>query len=420
VAALVTFFAVRLSDVPPDTEHPYGHGKIENLSALVETLLLLITCGWIVYEVIQRLFFKSVEVQANAWAFLVMGTSVVVDINRSRMLSAAAQKHDSQALEADALHFSTDIWSSLTVIGGLALVWASERLGSEWAWLAQADAIAAFVVALIVIYVSLQLGRRAVAVLMDAAPPGLTERIVTEVRQMPGVESVGPVRVRQSGAATFVDLTVGVERGASLEKAHGIATAIENRVEELAGRGDVVVHVDPVQQQYESLLQTVGAIADRFGFRIHNVRAYEVKGMHFLSLHVEVSADFKLDQAHERVTRLEQALHSEFPHVEEINTHIEPLGGATVPREAPNVEAAEWLRQQIIAVARQETRLSECHNVRVWRGQNGYQVILHCLADPGLSIGEAHRLADRLEKSLKAQLSEVGQVMVHVEPKIHT
>ena len=138
VAALVTYFAVRLSDQPPDAEHQYGHGKIENLSALVETLLLLLTCVWILYEVVQRLFVETVEVEASVWSFVVMGISVVVDINRSRMLYRVAEKYDSQALEADALHFSTDIWSSLTVIGGLALVWLSDQLGSEWEWLVKA------------------------------------------------------------------------------------------------------------------------------------------------------------------------------------------------------------------------------------------------------------------------------------------
>ncbi|MFN2227301.1 MAG: cation diffusion facilitator family transporter, partial [Anaerolineae bacterium] len=155
VAALVTFFAVRIADRPPDEHYRYGYGKVENLSALIETLLLLITCVWIIYEAIQRLFFKPVAIEASLWAFGVMAVSIVVDISRSRILYRAARKHNSQALEADALHFSTDIWSSSVVIGGLGLVWLSGRLGPEWAWLAQGDAVAALVVAAIVVYVSL-------------------------------------------------------------------------------------------------------------------------------------------------------------------------------------------------------------------------------------------------------------------------
>jgi cation diffusion facilitator family transporter len=416
VAALVTFFAVRFSTQPPDADHPYGHGKIENLSALVETLLLLATCVWIVYEVIQRLFFKPVEVEANAWAFLVMITSIVVDISRSRILYKAARKYDSQALEADALHFSTDIWSSLTVIFGLTLVWLSERLGSAWTWLAKADAVAAFVVALIVIYVSLQLGRRAVAALLDSAPPGLTERIVIETRRVPGVETIGPVRVRQSGSATFVDLTVGVDRSTSLEKAHQVAEVVESRVAALTRRGDVVVHVDPVQQDDESLPQTVSAIADRLGLQAHDIRAHEVKGVFFVNLHVEAAADMTLAQVHDHVDRLEAALYKELPHVKEINTHIEPLTTAAIPKAVQGDQVPEHLREQILALAEGVPRLRNCHNLHIWPGRDGYQVVLHCLADPDLSVAEVHRLADQVERQLKAQVPGVGQVLVHVEP----
>ena len=165
VAAIVTLFAVRASGKPADSEHTYGHGKIENLSALFETLLLLITCAWIIYEAIQRLFFKSVEIEASIWGFLVMIFAIGIDVSRSRALARVAQKYDSQALEADALHFSTDVWSSTVVIVGLGLVKLSEWL--HLPWLVKADAVAAMGVAGIVIYVSLQLGRRTIAGLLD-------------------------------------------------------------------------------------------------------------------------------------------------------------------------------------------------------------------------------------------------------------
>src|ERR1700722_5696380 len=123
IAALVTFFSVQVSDKPADADHQYGHGKFENFSAFIETALLLLTCVWIVYESVKRLFFHSVEIEPSAAAFLVMFLSIAVDSWRSRALGRIASKYDSQALEADALHFSTDIWSSSVVIVGLALVW---------------------------------------------------------------------------------------------------------------------------------------------------------------------------------------------------------------------------------------------------------------------------------------------------------
>jgi cation diffusion facilitator family transporter len=415
VAALVTFFAVRLSDRPPDEEHLYGHGKIENLSALVETLLLLVTCVWIIYEAIQRLFFKTVEIEVSIWAFGVMAISIVVDISRSRLLYRTARKHKSQALEADALHFSTDIWSSSVVIVGLALVWLSERLGPEWAWLAKADAVAALVVAIIVIYVSLQLGRRAVGALLDEAPPGLVERVTTEASLVPGVQTVGPVRVRQAGADTFVDMTVKVDRSASLEEAHQIATAVERQVDTLLHQGDVVVHVDPVRQADESLPQAVDAIAARLGLRTHNIHAHEVRGQYFVDLHVEVPPDLTLAEAHDRVSQLESAVCDELPHISGVNTHIEPRAVPLAP--APGeLGVDDRLASQIMAVVEEVPGLHSCHNVQLRPAPDGYDVVLHCWADPNLSIEQAHRLANQAEKQVHAQVPGIGQVLIHVEP----
>jgi len=246
VAALVTFFSVRKSDQPPDDNHLYGHGKVENLSALVETGLLLATCVWIIYEAIQRLFFRRVEVDASIWAFLVMAVSIVVDVSRSRILKRAAVKYHSQALEADALHFSTDVWSSSVVILGLigVLVAASvPRLG----FLHQADAIAAIGVAVIVVYVSLQLGRRCIDGLMDTAPAGLAEAIRRRVETIPGVADCHQVRVRTSGARVFVDLHATFSGARSLEDVHRQTEAIEVAVWELEPRADVTVHPEPVE-----------------------------------------------------------------------------------------------------------------------------------------------------------------------------
>lgn len=198
IAALVTFLAVRLSGKPADAEHRYGHGKIENLSALFETLLLLGTCVWIISEAVQRLFFKTVDIEVSVWSFLVMAVSIVIDFTRSRVLYRAAKKHNSQALEADALHFSTDIWSSSVVILGLIGVLISERIGGM-GFLKQADAVAALGVALIVVYVSIELGIRTVRALLDTAPQGAVEKIKAVVESVPGVVDCHHIRIRPSG-----------------------------------------------------------------------------------------------------------------------------------------------------------------------------------------------------------------------------
>jgi cation diffusion facilitator family transporter len=251
VAAIVTFFAVRVSDAPPDTRHLYGHGKVENFSALIETLLLLVTCVWIIYEAINRLFVESVEIDVSIWAFLVMGVSIVVDLTRSRALRRAAEKHNSQALEADALHFSTDIWSSSVVIGGLICVLLSERV-SSLDFLAKADALAALVVAGIVIVVSVQLGRRSVAALLDTAPDGLATQIEQVVETVPGVFDCHHVRVRQGGPQIFADVHVITRGDQTLETAHALSEAIEQAVKQIAPEIDITVHLEPESEAEES------------------------------------------------------------------------------------------------------------------------------------------------------------------------
>ena len=245
LAALMTFLAVRIAGRPADEGHPYGHGKAENLSALFETLLLLVTCGWIIYEAIQRLFFKHVQVEVSIWSFIVMMTSIVVDYTRSRILYRAARKHNSQALEADALHFSTDIWSSSVVILGLILVLLAERV-PDLAFLARADALAALAVALIVVYVSLELGIRTVAVLMDAAPRGVAERVSAACRAVPGVADCHAVRVHYSGPKLFVDVHINLDGNLSLESAHALTEAVERAVQALYPEADVTVHPEPI------------------------------------------------------------------------------------------------------------------------------------------------------------------------------
>jgi cation diffusion facilitator family transporter len=247
VAALMTFWAVRVSSRPPDQDHLYGHGKIENFSALFETGLLLATCVWIAYEATKRLVLGGTHVEATVWSFLIMAVSIIVDVSRSRALANTARKHRSQALEADALHFSTDVWSSAVVLVGLAGVWFSHRSGLEW--LARADSVAALGVAGIAALVSVRLGRKAVDDLLDAAPTGLLERIARAAEDVEEVITVSQVRVRRSGPKTFADVILQVARGLPVERAHEIAHRAEDAIHAAVLDVDVMVHTEPAENE---------------------------------------------------------------------------------------------------------------------------------------------------------------------------
>ncbi len=244
MAAVMTFLAVRISGKPADSNHLYGHGKAESLSALFETLLLLVTCVWIIYEATHRLLFHAVALQVTFWSFAVMITSIVVDVSRSRVLYRAARKYQSQALEADALHFSTDIWSSGVVILGLVCVKVSGWV-TGLAFLHQADSVAAIFVGLIVVYISGKLGMRTVQALLDVAPSGIERKIISAVEVLPGVADCHNVRVRYSGPQLFVDIHVLVDGNQTLIDAHNLTEEIERTIQKLIPNADVTVHPEP-------------------------------------------------------------------------------------------------------------------------------------------------------------------------------
>src|SRR5450631_3904012 len=238
IAAVITLMSVRVSDLPADADHQYGHGKVENFSAFIETGLLLLTCFWIIYEAAKRLFFHHVEIEPGIAAFAVMFISMMVDFWRSRALGKIAAKYDSQALEADALHFSTDIWSSGIVIIGLLLVLFGRMYGVGW--LRDADPVAALFVAGVVVYVSWRLARKTVDALLDAAPAGVRNKIVAAVSTVDGLLEVDRVRIRRAGNRYFADLSVGVARNVTFQRSEQMAEAVTNAVHNVLPDADVV------------------------------------------------------------------------------------------------------------------------------------------------------------------------------------
>lgn len=236
IAAVITYFSVRISDKPADKEHHFGHGKIENFSALIETILLIITCAWIVYEAINRLISGNTHIQVTVWSYIVVITSIIVDVTRSRALYKVARKYNSQALEADALHFSTDIWSSSVVLIGLLCA----NFG-----LYAADSIAALGVAVIVLSVSFRLGKRAISVLLDSSPVTLSEDISTIIKSIPEVRYFHDLQVRVAGADTFVNVTIHVDPQLSISDAHAISHKVEEIICKQIVRCEVQIHYEP-------------------------------------------------------------------------------------------------------------------------------------------------------------------------------
>jgi cation diffusion facilitator family transporter len=244
IAAIITFFSVRFSDNPPDKQHNFGHGKIENFSAFIETILLLITCVWIISEALHRLITGDTVIEVGVWSYIVVITSIVVDFTRSRALRRVARKYNSQALEADALHFSTDIWSSAVVLLGLICA----NFGFFFA-----DSVAALFVAFIVIVISYRLGKRSIEVLLDYAPMDKVNKIENILNSFPQIEAYYSLKVRAAGADTFVSVVVALNPQLSYSQAHEICDRIESEICKVVDRCDVFVHVEPLKQKDQIL-----------------------------------------------------------------------------------------------------------------------------------------------------------------------
>jgi cation diffusion facilitator family transporter len=414
VAAVMTYLAVRIADRPPDEGHHYGHGKVESFSALFETLLLVVTSVWIIYEAVDRLLFKTVEIDPSVWAFAVMITSIVVDYGRSRALLRAAREHRSQALEADALHFSTDIWSSLVVLLGLGVVKVGEWTGVG-SGLARADAVAALGVALIVLWVSARLGKATVDALLDRAPEGLTSRIAETASQVGGVVACRRVRARPVGPMLFVDMVVEVPRATPLEQAHKTVSEVEARVRALHPQADVVVHFEPVATAGEGWAERVQAVAGERGLVVHEVQATETGGRTLLTFHLEVDPSMCLAEAHALADDLERTLRDRLPGVNSAIAHIEPKGASRT-----HLAAASSHRSRVLTalgrITSEMPALRGFHEIGVMMSEGRLFVAMHCVFDGTLAIGEVHRLSTEIEDQLKAVVPGLSEVHIHVEP----
>jgi cation diffusion facilitator family transporter len=416
IAAMITLLSVRLADQPADERHLYGHGKFENFSAFVETGLLALTALYIIYEAFARLFFRSVHIQPSVTAILVLLVALSIDFTRARALARVARKYSSDALEADALHFSTDVWSTIIVIAGVGLVWAGETW--HMPWLNYADALAGLAVAAVILWVGAQLGKRTLDALLDVAPQGLQQQIARAVASMDGVLDVDRVRVRRAGNRHFVDATVSVARTASLEQVHALSDAIEKRIGEIVP-SDVMVHAEPRAPQGEHLFEAIRAVAQSMGVAIHDLTAVQQAGQIFIELHLEVDENLSLREAHRQATALEEKIRELRDGPIEVNIHIEPLGRHIATPDAGIGEMKQLsrsLEEFINGLPAEFDELVNCHDVRARQVDHHIFMSCHCTMKSSLPITQVHDVTAALEDRVKERFPQIYRVTIHPEP----
>jgi cation diffusion facilitator family transporter len=411
VAAGITLIAVQKASKQADSDHPYGHGKIENFAALAETILLWVTAGWIIYEALRRISGEEF-IEPSIWGIAVMLVSIFVDFERSRLLSKTAKEFDSQALEADALHFRTDMLSSIVVLIGLIFVSLGFAIG---------DPLGAIGVSIVILFVSYNLGRKSFDYLIDRAPEGVHEKVEGICDNIPGVVSCPRIRARTSGPDLFLDIVVKVDETVTTSEAHHIADTIESEVSNLASSVDAVVHIEPAEidsDQYFKMsiydqLQVLGR-REKDIQSVHNIRVFSMEEGLEIAADIEMTPDLTLQDAHSISERVEKEIKRLVPKVKSVTLHMETSLVEEKPKDITS--ESDNIVQGIQQIVSTTAPGAECSKVIVKQEKEGLSILIDCKVDGSLPLAESHEISNSIEKKIKNKFSTVAYVFIHLEP----
>ena len=453
IAVLMTIYAVTIVIRPPDLSFTYGYGKIESLSSLIQIILLFAVAGWIFYEGLDRIMFKHTQPEITIFSFTIMIISIVVDLWRSKVLYRTARRYGSQALEADALHFKADMFSSSIVIIGLIFVLFFN--------IPNADAFAALIIATVIIYTSLGLGRRTIDVLLDKAPKGMNHLLLETVSGLEGVSKAHDIRIRNMGSTMSVDLHIEVPRTSTHDRAHKIATNVENRIREVMPNCDVLVHVDAIETSTETLTDKIRLIAaETEGIKnVHSIYLSKivwpplkkksgrndissetkrqeldmsdsltnhelVTNKSSLDLHlyldVQVNRNLDLKTAHDITESFEQRIKLEIPQVKDITTHIEIESAEDTGVIGVEKKVSGSYMDKIRNLSMQIEGVIDCKDIGIVELNNEQHITLTIIimdkkGKDVISIEEAHKISTDVQENIIKQTG-ASRVVVHSEP----
>lgn len=405
-ASLITYFAVRISDKPADRDHHYGHGKVESLGALLQIIFLLGACVWIMVEAVGRIRQSEFNVDLNIWAFLVVIVSIIIDVNRVRALRRVAKKYSSQALAADALHFSADIGVSTVVLFGLAAIYFGFPL---------ADPLAAIIVSIFIIFTAVRLARRAVDVLLDRAPMETENVIRRAIGLFPEVQRIGDIKLRTDGRKAFAVLNLDVDRSLSFGRAADLKTRITGEITHHLPQTDVTITLTPVTSESERIADGIGYVVSSFGLGFHHLIIREDSGGYFASMHIEMPGEMTLDAAHGRATEITKKLHEAVPALKRVVIHTEPHqpgDSEAFPDEALLEAAADKIKY----IVESFPGVDDCHNIVLTPHRSGLALSADMRVDGSLPLEQGHRISVDVEKKLRAEMEKLESITLHLEP----
>lgn len=406
-ATLVTLFAVRFSGKPADEDHHFGHEKAEALAALIQVFLLSGVAILVVAEAVRRLSSGHTAVELSPWIFGALLLSIAVDLVRWRSLGRIAKETGSEALAADAVHFSSDLFASLLVLAGLGAYAAGWR---------QADAFASFGVAGLIGWAAVQLARETVGTLLDKAPEGVAPRLREIAESVPGVADVEDIRLRRLGGRTVGDMTVGISRMLPAERVATIRRAVADALQQDSPDVDIAVSASVRTLDDETILERVLLVGARRRLPLHHVTVQHVEGRVSISLDLEVDGAMAHGAAHDVATALEAAIRAEIGPEIEVETHIEPLTIGELEGQDESDDRTAQIARRLADAAAHGGIVHDIHRVRARRTAKGLVVNYHCRIDPGLSVAAVHDCVDTMERTVRAADPEIVRLVGHAEP----
>lgn len=409
-ATALTYYAVREAEKPADDEHHYGHGKYEALAALVETGLLFGLALVVVGEAIRRLGEADVAIDAGWPAYGVLGVSILIDFVRARQLDQIAREERSEALAADAIHFASDLVSSVLALIGVA----AAHFGFP-----QGDALASFGVALFIVVAGYRLGRRTIDTLLDAAPRDLAPEIARAIENVPGVIALDSLRLRTAGAEVIGEATIGVARTLRVEQAARIKAAVSEAVLAVAPHARVTITADARALDDETVVERIMLVAARRHVAAHHIIAQQLGERLSIGLDIELDGAMPMGRAHAIATDFERAIRDEFGTDVEIETHIEPLSPhVLMGRDAP-AEVAGPIAATLGRLGAEDGYIDNIHDIRVRETSGGLVVNYHCAVNAGAPVETIHAAIDTLERRVREAHPEILRIVGHAEPDDH-
>ena len=406
-ATTMTWLAIRAASKPADDDHHYGHGKVESVAALVETAFLFLLSGAVAIEGIRRLWEEHSAVNVHWLAIVVLILSIAIDSWRYLTLSRIAKETHSEALAADALHFSSDLINSALVLAAFG----ASALGYP-----QADALVAVGVSIFIAIAGYRLAKRTLSTLLDAAPSGLASQIKKLVSEIPGIVNVDEIKARQAGSDLFIEVEVSVARSMSFDRVGALKNAVISAIRSELIDAVITVTATPITLDEETVLERVIIIAARRRIPVHHVTVQEIDGNLSVSLDLEVDGKMSLSDAHTIASQLENAIQEELGAETEVETHIEPLVISSLIGHDVDEARRANIARSLIENALSSHTITDIHNVRVRATEHGLIVNYHCRVDPNLEVTLVHEAVDQLEHRVRKDNHDILRIVSHTEP----